>query len=117
MADSEELDPIYPQVVTVLRTGFRVAAGFLVLGIAIALIRQEPLAERTDAFADIPGALLDLEAQGFIDLAIIAIVLTPLTAVVTILRGFIAAGDRRFARFTGGVLAILIASIVLSLFR
>jgi uncharacterized membrane protein len=117
MSEAEAIDPIYPQVVAVLRKGFRVAAALLVLGIAIALVRQEPLAERADSFADIPGALADLKARGFIDLAIIAIVLTPLAAVITILRGFIAAGDTRFARFTGGVLAILVASIVLSLFQ
>jgi uncharacterized membrane protein len=117
MVDQTALDPIYPRVVAVLRAGFRIAAGLLLVGISIALIRREPLAERADAFADIPAALADLDARGFIDLAIIAIVLTPLAAVVTILRGFLAAGDTRFARLTGGVLAILVASIVLSLFQ
>ena len=117
MDDAEMLDPIYPQVAAVLRKGFRIAAALLLIGIVIALIRQEPLAARSDSFADIPGSLADLRASGFIDLAIIAIALTPLAAVVTILRGFLAAGDTRFARFTGGVLAILVASIVLSLFQ
>lgn len=117
MADHTQLDPIYPQVAAALRTGFRIAAGLLVLGIVTALIRQEPLAERTDSFAEIPGALLDFKARGFIDLAIIAIVLTPVAAVVTVLRGFLAAGDVRFARYAGGVLAILTISILLSLFQ
>ena len=117
MDQMDALDPIYPRVVAVLRLGFRIAIGLLVLGIVIALTRQESLAERADSFEDIPGALADLEASGFIDLAIIAIVLTPLAAVVTILRGALAAGDLRFARFTGAVLAILVASILLSLFQ
>ena len=117
MAEIEAIDPIYPQVATVLRRGFRIAAALLLIGNGVALIRQEPLAARADSFVNIPGALADLEAGGFIDLAIIAIVLTPLAAVVTILRGFLAAGDTRFARYTGGVLAILILSIVLSLFQ
>jgi uncharacterized membrane protein len=117
MADQPPIDPIYPQVAAVLRTGFRIAAGFLLLGAVIALVRQESLSERVDPFTEIPGALLDLRALAFIDLAIISIMLTPLAAVGAILRGFLAAGDIRFARYAGGVLAILVASILLSLFQ
>ena len=116
MTDQPKLDPIYPQVAAVLRTGFRIAAGLLVLGAVVALVRQESLAERTDSFAEIPDALLDGHASGLVDLAIIAIVLTPLAAVITILRGFLKAGDTRFAKYAGGVLAILLTSILLSLY-
>ena len=108
---------LYADVSKVLRIGFRIAAAFLIAGIAIALVRQEPLATEVDPFSEIPGALADLRARALIDLAIIAIVLTPVAAVVTIWRGFLAQGDRRFANYTLGVLAILTASIVMSLVR
>lgn len=117
MSEHADIDPIYAQVATVLRAGFRVAAALLVVGLAIALIRQEALAARADGFSEIPGALAELRARAFIDLAIIAIVLAPVAAVVTILRGFLAGGDTRFARYAAAVLAILAASIVLSLFQ
>jgi uncharacterized membrane protein len=114
MATAETL---YRNVSRVLRIGFRIAAGFLVTGIVIALIRQEPIATEVDSFSKIPGALLDLRARAFIDLAIIAIVLTPVAAVITIWRGFLAQGERRFANYTLGVMGVLAASIALSLFR
>jgi uncharacterized membrane protein len=117
MVEQPPIDPIYPRVATVLRMGFRIAAGFLLIGVVIALIRRESLSERADPFGDIPSALLDLRARAFIDLAIVSIMLTPLAAVGTILRGFLAAGDIRFARYAGSVLAILVASILLSLFQ
>ena len=108
---------LHHQVATVLRIGFRTAGALLVIGLAIALIRQESLATEADRFADIPGAIGDLKARGFIDLAIIAIVLTPIAAVVTIWRGFRARGESRFARYTLGVAAVLSASVLLALFR
>lgn len=109
------VDPLYLQVVRVLRVGFRIAAGLLIVGLAVALIRQEPLRTRADSFRDIPRVLFDLKAAGFIDLAIIAIVATPVAAVITILRGFLIRGETRFAGYTAGVLLILVASVVNSL--
>jgi uncharacterized membrane protein len=117
MSEQAAVDPIYPQVAAVLRTGFRIAAGFLLIGVVVALIRRESLSERVDPFTEIPNALLDGRARAFIDLAVISIMLTPLAAVGTILRGFLAVGDTRFARYAGTVLAILVASILLSLFQ
>ena len=87
------------------------------IGLAIALIRQEPLATRVDALSRIPRAVADLRASGFIDLAIIAIVVTPVAAVVTIFRGFTIRGDLRFAAYTLAVLVVLAASITLAVVR
>lgn len=111
------LNVVYRDVSRVLRIGFRIAAAFLVTGIVIALIRQEALAREVDAFSRIPGALIDLRARAFIDLAIIAIVLTPVAAVATIWRGLKAQGEDRFATYTLGVLGVLMASIALALLR
>ena len=111
------MDVMYGQVIRVLRTGFRIAGGFLVIGLVIALIRQESLATKVDSFSHIPGELADFRARAFIDLGIIAIVLTPVAAVVTIWLGFKRQGEDRFATYTLGVLGVLAASIALSLFR
>lgn len=114
---ASSLDVVYKDVSRVLRIGFRIAAALLVTGLVIALIRQEALAREVDSFSKIPRALIELRARGFIDLAIIAIVLTPVAAVVTIWRGFRAQGEDRFASYTLGVLAVLTASIALALLR
>ncbi len=108
---------MYPQVARVLRTGFRIAAAFLLAGIAIALIRQQPLETEVDPFTEIPGKLFSLHSAAFIDLAIIAIVLSPVAAVITIWLGFRRAGESRFAAYTLGVIGVLLTSITISLFR
>jgi uncharacterized membrane protein len=114
---SATVDPIYASVLRILRIGFRLAAGFLALGIVIALIRSQPLEREADPLIDIPGKLLDLHSSAFIDLAIVTIVLTPLVAVGAIWLGFRRKGEDRFALYSAGVLVILAASITLSLFR
>ena len=117
MTEQSAIDPVYARVAFTLRAGFRIAAGFLIIGMVVALIRQESLARTTDPFTEIPGALLEFRARAFIDLAVISIMLTPVAAVVTILRGFWVAGDVRFARYSAAVLAILVISILTSLFQ
>jgi uncharacterized membrane protein len=108
---------MYHDVAAVLRNGFRIAAGLMITGIVLALIRQEPLSTKVDPITDIPNALLHLHSSAFIDLAIISIMLTPLASVFAILRSFVISADRRFAAYTAGVLIILSASIALSLLR
>jgi uncharacterized membrane protein len=110
-------DPMYHAVAQVLRTGFRIAAGLILAGIVIALVRQQPLKSEVDPISKIPDALVHLHSSAFIDLGIIGIMLTPLASVFTILRTFTARGDRTFAMYTLGVLVILSASIALSLLR
>lgn len=114
---STPVDPIYEHVSRTLRLGFRIAASLLALGIAIALLRSQPLEREVDPLGDIPGQLFDLHSAAFIDLAIIAIVLTPLAAVGTIWAGFRRAGEDRFALYAAGVLAVLAVSIALALTR
>jgi hypothetical protein len=108
---------MYRDVARVLRGGFRIAAGLIVLGIAVALVRREPLQTRVDPIADIPGVLIHLHSSAFIDMAIIGIMLTPLASLFAILRSLVLIGDRRFAAYTLGVLLILSVSITLSLLR
>jgi uncharacterized membrane protein len=114
---SETTEAIYADVVRVLRAGFRVAAAFLVVGLVIAVLRKEPLEHKTDPLPEIPSALIHLHSSAFIDLAIIAIALTPVAAVMTIALGFRRTGEMLFAKCAAGVLLILMCSIALSLIR
>lgn len=115
MSDATTL--LYSNVVRVLRLGFRIAAGLLVTGLVIAVIRQEPLEHQTDPLPEIPSSLVHLHSAAFIDLAIIAIAMTPVAAVLTIFLGFRRAGEQFFARCAAGVLLVLCCSIALALAR
>jgi uncharacterized membrane protein len=61
--------------------------------------------------------LLDGKAAGIIDLAILALMITPLATVITVAAGFFRAGDRRYGWLSVLVLGILGISVVLSLLR
>lgn len=114
---SETSATLYANVTQVLRIGFRIAAGLLILGLAVAVVRQEPLERETNTLSEIPSSLANLHSAAFIDLAIITMVITPVVAVVAIYLGFRQSGERFFARCAAGVLAILGCSIVLAIIR
>lgn len=110
-------DLIYTRALSILRIGFRLTAALLLIGIVVALARGEELAQQVDPFSKILPTLRDGHSSGIIDLAILAIMLTPVATVVMIAVTFRQLGDRRFARYSLAVLLILAASIASSLIR
>jgi uncharacterized membrane protein len=115
--DERSLAGLYRSSITVLSVGFKTGAGLLVLGLVVALLRREPLNDRVDSFEDVPRKLLEGSAAGIIDLAILAIMATPLATVVTVAIGFFRAGDRRYGWLSLVVLGILGISVILALIR
>lgn len=111
------LDLVYTRALRVLRVGFRLTAALLLAGIALALARGQGLERTVDPFSEILPALRDGHSRGFIDLAILTTMLTPLATVVTIAVTLHQLGERRFARYSLAVLLILLASIGTSLIR
>lgn len=111
------LDLVYGRALRVLRAGFRLTAVLLVAGIVVAIARGEELKEKADPFAKIVPALLDGHSSGVIDLAILAIMTTPVVTVVVIAVTFRQLGERRFFTYSLAVIAILAASIASSLIR
>jgi hypothetical protein len=111
------LDLVYTRALVVLRAGFRLAAVFLVSGITLALARGQELETTVDPFSEILPVIRDGHSRGFIDLAILTVMLTPLATVVTIGIALHQLGERRFARYSLAVLLILFASIGTSLIR
>ena len=111
------LDLVYARALSVLRAGFRLAAALLLFGVAVAVARDEALRTKVDPFSEILPALRDGHSWAFVDLAILAIMTTPLVTVVTIAVSFRQLGEARFARYSVAVMAILAASIALSLLR
>ncbi len=112
---ANELVPIYRAAGSVLTWGFRVAAALLIVGIGVALLRQEPLASRAEPLPEVVSALLDGDARGIVDLAILAMVATPVLTTLVVALGFLRLGDRLYAGLSLVVLAILGTSIAVAL--
>lgn len=111
------LPAISQAAVTSLTWGFRLAAALLVLGLALAAIKQESLGERTDPFIEIFPAILDGKARGIVDLAIVTLMATPVVTTLVVAVGFFREGDRRYGLLSLTVLVVLGISVSLSLFR
>jgi uncharacterized membrane protein len=113
----EDLAVIYRSAALVLRWGFRIAAAILAAGLLLALIKQEDIPTDVERFQDVIPTILDGKSSGVIELAILAMMSTPVATVLAIVLGFYRIGDRRFAVVSTLVLAVLAISISLSLFR
>lgn len=116
-SDPRSIAPIYRNAITVLTYGFRTGAALLVVGLVVALLKREELNHEVDPFGEVIPAILDGKAAGIVDLAILAMMATPLLTVLVVARGFFAAGDRRYGVCSLLVLGILGVSVVLSLLR
>ena len=110
-----DLAPLYRAAGAVLTWGFRLTAALLAVGVVLAVIQDDELSEESESLPEIVGLLLDGDSSGLVDLAIVAMVLTPVVAVVVIVAGFLRLGDRRYALASLFVLAILGISIAVSL--
>ena len=110
-----DLAPLYGAAIAVLTWGFRIGAALLAAGLALALVRREPLNREADPFAEVLPAVLEGRAAGIVDLAILWFMVTPVVTVIVVAGGFLRAGDRRYAVLSLLVLAVLGVSIALAL--
>lgn len=113
----EPLAPVFRIAATVMTWGFRTGAALLVVGLALAAAKRDPLGHEVDPFLDIIPAILDGNPAGIIDLAIVVLMATPLLTVIVVAIAFQRIGDRRYAVVSYLVLAVLAISVLLSLLR
>ena len=113
----ERLAPIYSAADRSLAVGFRLAVALLAVGLALSLAREEPLHREVESLTEILSLVADGHGAGFVDLAIVAMVLTPIATVLVLATGFWRIGDRRYALISCVVLAILGVSVAISLLR
>ena len=114
---TERLAPLYNEAWRIFTWGFRIGAALLALGVALALVKREPLGHEADRIVNILPAVLAGRAAGIIDLAILWFMAIPVVTVVVVAASFWRLGDRRYALLSLVVLAILGASIALALNR
>lgn len=112
-----ELAPVYRAAIVVLTWGFRIGAAILTVGLLVALAKREDLNREVDPFSEVVPKILEGEAAGIIDLAILTLMATPLATVLVVATGFYRAGDRRYGALSLLVLAVLCVSVALTLLR
>jgi uncharacterized membrane protein len=111
----DALESLYEGAIRSLRIGFLLATVLMVAGLVWSLAEQEALSENVVAIEDLPRSLRNGEPSALIDLAILAIMLTPVVTTLIVAVGFLRTGDRRYAALSLLVLAILLMSIGTSL--
>jgi uncharacterized membrane protein len=107
--------PLRRRTNTVLQIGFRVSAALIVIGIVVAVLKQEPLPNTLGSPRVLFRALLNGEPGGIIGLGILSVILTPFVSTVVIVLAFLQSGDRRYARIGAIVLAVLCIAVIVSL--
>ena len=117
ISTGRDTNSIRDEVASVLSWGFRISVVTLVIGLAIAAFGDQTLAVKATSWADLIPDLLDGKASAIVSLAILAMMITPVVAVLVVARGFQKIGDRRYARISFVVLLVLAASIASSLLR
>ena len=118
VSTGRDTTPIRKEAAVVLEWGFRVSAALLGIGLLLAALQDgSSLGEKAVSFGDIIPDLLDGQATAIVSLAILAMMATPVVAVLTVAQGFRRLGDRRYALASFIVLLVLAASIASSLLR
>ena len=97
-----------------LRWGFIVSALLVVAGLLLTLIRGDELHASLESLPKLIDEILDGRGAGVVGLGILAMVVSPIAATITVLVACLRTGDRRYALVTAGVLVILAISAGLS---
>lgn len=101
--------------IKVLTVGWRLSFVLIILGLVIAIVRDEPLANELGAFGRVFDELLAGHSNGFLGLGILVMILSPIVASATIAVSFFQIGDRRYGVITTAVFIVLMISIAISL--
>jgi len=97
--------------ITVLTLGWRISFAIILVGLAIAIIRDEPLAAELGRISKVVDDLLGGHSNGFLGLGILVMILSPIVAAATIALNFFRIGDRRYGLISTAVFVVLLVSI------
>lgn len=109
------MSPERRRVSRTLRTG--VFASFLLLtaGLARALFEEPAARLHPSGVAELPQALLALDAGALIHAGLLVLMLTPFLRIVVLTIHFARTGERPFVLVTIGVICLLIGTVALGL--
>ena len=116
-AEIQPADVVYRIARHCLVSGFVVCVAFVVASLVASVVSGDPIGRETFSLGDLPDAIADGNPAAFAELAIFAIVLTPVVTTLGIIAGFLRLGDRRFAAVSTLVLIVLAGSMIVSLLR
>ena len=102
--------------IKVLTTGWRLSFALIIVGLVIAILRDEPLSPELGTFRHIFDELITGHSNGFLGVGILVMILSPIIASATIAINFFRIGDRRYGLITTAVFVILMISITMSIF-
>lgn len=100
--------------IQVLTIGWRLSFTLIIVGLVVAVTRDEPLASRLGSISQVLDQLVNGHSNGFLGIGILAMILSPIVAAGTIAISFFRIGDRRFGLITTAVFIVLLVSIALS---
>ena len=100
-----------------LIAGFAITVALVAVALVMAFVRDQPIAESTLPLADLPAAVRDGDPSAITELAIFAIVLTPILTTLGVIGAFVKIGDLRFAGISVLVLIVLSGSMAVALLR
>lgn len=98
----------------VLTWGFRISAALLIVGLAVSAIQDEALHTSLEGASVIIDELADGNGASIVALAILVMIASPIVSATAIAVSLFQAGDRRYAKITAAVLAILLISATIS---
>ena len=102
--------------IKVLTTGWRLSFALIIIGLVIAILRDEPLTAELGTLSQVLGELVTGHSNGFLGLGILVMILSPIVSAATIAVNFFRIGDRRYGLITTTVFVILVISIAVSIF-
>ena len=116
-ASTDPVMLVYRIARAALVAGFVLAVSLVAIAVALVVITGDPIAGSTMDIGDLPAAVRDGDPSAVAELAILAVVLTPILTTLCVIAGFLRIGDRRYAAISVLVLVVLSASMVVALLR
>lgn len=116
-APADPVDSVYRIARSCLIAGFAATVALVAVALVLVGLTGDPIETATMALGDLPGALRAGEPGAFAEVAMFAIVLTPVVTTVGLIVGFARIGDRTYAGVSALVLLVLSVSITIALVR
>jgi uncharacterized membrane protein len=113
--EERRLSQLYRRIVLILKCGFFLALGLMLLGIIVAILRDQSIGDSTDPLSELFDSLRALEGQAILELGILVMLATPFSYVLVSLVTFVRQRDKVFVEVCLVLIAILLGSVGIAL--